>query len=166
MQGRWFDPGVDQTLRDWRLTVLQVISYSISGSIAWPFDLLARVEEPSLSQHLYCVQMSKRPRATSQASMSQPEAFTTSAEPTPKAVRTALPSVSLSSAPFLCTLPPTCNPPHNRPTSLGNSSELESHYAKFHAHVCEDNGCGCVFPDARLLELVSVLYLSYDTRSD
>ncbi|KAH9930277.1 uncharacterized protein B0H18DRAFT_840191, partial [Fomitopsis serialis] len=54
---------------------------------------------------------------------------------------------------LLCTLPPTCNPPHNRPTPLANSTELESHYATYHAHVCEEEGCGCVFPDARLLEL-------------
>ena len=58
-------------------------------------------------------------------------------------------------APLICTLPPTCNPPHNNPTALANSSELESHYAKFHAHVCAEGRCGAVFPDARLLELVS-----------
>ena len=51
-----------------------------------------------------------------------------------------------------CTLPPTCT---RRPTPLANTKELESHYATCHAHVCEQNGCGCVFPDARLLELVS-----------
>lgn len=54
---------------------------------------------------------------------------------------------------LLCTLPPTCNPPHNTPTPLANSSELEIHYGKYHAHVCEQPKCGLVFPDARLLEL-------------
>ncbi|CCM05587.1 uncharacterized protein FIBRA_07815 [Fibroporia radiculosa] len=77
-----------------------------------------------------------------------------SPEPTPKAVRTSLPSDHSSSAsPLLCTLPPTCNPPHNRPTPLASTAELESHYATYHAHVCEERGCACVFPDARLLEL-------------
>ncbi|KAF9224166.1 hypothetical protein BS17DRAFT_753225 [Gyrodon lividus] len=54
---------------------------------------------------------------------------------------------------LLCTLPPTCNPPHNTPTPISNSRDLEIHYGKYHAHVCEQRGCGCVFPDARLLEL-------------
>ncbi|KAG6334845.1 hypothetical protein ID866_4250, partial [Astraeus odoratus] len=54
---------------------------------------------------------------------------------------------------LLCTLPPTCNPPHNKPTPLANSRDLEIHYGKYHAHVCEQHGCGFVFPDARLLEL-------------
>ncbi len=54
--------------------------------------------------------------------------------------------------PMLCTLPPTCT---HRPTPLVNTKELESHYATCHAHVCEQKGCGCVFPEARLLELVS-----------
>ncbi|EIW58482.1 uncharacterized protein TRAVEDRAFT_72039 [Trametes versicolor FP-101664 SS1] len=57
-----------------------------------------------------------------------------------------------TSSHILCTLPPTCNPP-NRPTSLEDTRDLEAHYAMYHAHVCEDQGCGCVFPDARLLEL-------------
>ncbi|TFK71667.1 hypothetical protein BDN72DRAFT_764670 [Pluteus cervinus] len=52
--------------------------------------------------------------------------------------------------PLLCTLPPTCN---RKPTPLENSRDLEAHYAKYHAHVCEERGCGCVFPDERLLEL-------------
>ncbi|KAF8416548.1 hypothetical protein L210DRAFT_3523182 [Boletus edulis BED1] len=55
---------------------------------------------------------------------------------------------------LLCTLPPTCNPPHNKPTPIANSRDLEIHYGKYHAHVCEQRGCGCVFPDAQLLELV------------
>ncbi|KZT25341.1 hypothetical protein NEOLEDRAFT_1065436 [Neolentinus lepideus HHB14362 ss-1] len=77
-----------------------------------------------------------------------------SATPTPKAPRII--SESSSSAltrPLLCTLPPTCNPPKNQPTQLLNSQDLERHYAKYHAHVCEEKGCGCVFPDARLLQL-------------
>ncbi|KIL69190.1 hypothetical protein M378DRAFT_44022, partial [Amanita muscaria Koide BX008] len=54
------------------------------------------------------------------------------------------------SHPIVCTLPPTCT---HRPTPLANTKELESHYATYHAHVCEQNGCGCVFPEAILLEL-------------
>ncbi|XP_006461735.1 hypothetical protein AGABI2DRAFT_193132 [Agaricus bisporus var. bisporus H97] len=52
--------------------------------------------------------------------------------------------------PILCTLPPTCNRQH---TTLANSKDLERHYATYHAHVCESPGCGCVFPEAKLLEL-------------
>ncbi|KAF8990666.1 hypothetical protein BDQ17DRAFT_1313735 [Cyathus striatus] len=55
-----------------------------------------------------------------------------------------------ASHPLLCSLPPTCN---QRPTPIANTKDLEAHYAKFHAHVCEEKRCGCVFPDARLLEL-------------
>ncbi|KZT00995.1 uncharacterized protein LAESUDRAFT_664842 [Laetiporus sulphureus 93-53] len=96
---------------------------------------------------------SKRPREQSQTS-STTWSPSPSPEPTPKAVRTALPAdVSTCASPFLCTLPPTCNPPQNRPTPLESSSDIEAHYAKYHAHVCEERGCGCVFPDARLLEL-------------
>ncbi|KAF8902368.1 hypothetical protein CPB84DRAFT_1641140, partial [Gymnopilus junonius] len=49
-----------------------------------------------------------------------------------------------------CNLPPTC---HHRPTPLKDTNELERHYATHHAFVCETNKCGCVFTDARLLEL-------------
>ncbi|KAI0941009.1 hypothetical protein AcV7_003231 [Taiwanofungus camphoratus] len=89
---------------------------------------------------------SKRSRAKSQTSSSP-------SEPTPKAARTVLLSDFASASPLLCTLPPTCNPPQNRPTPLANTGELEAHYATYHAHVCEEKGCGSVFPDARLLEL-------------
>ena len=58
--------------------------------------------------------------------------------------------------PILCNLPPTCN---RRPTPIANTNDLESHYAMHHAHVCEVKGCGCVFPEARLLELVRFLIL-------
>jgi hypothetical protein len=60
-----------------------------------------------------------------------------------------------SPAQLLCTLPPTCSPPH-QPSRIANSAELEKHYALYHAHVCEVDGCGSVFPEARLLDLVSV----------
>ncbi|KAG6381785.1 hypothetical protein JVT61DRAFT_392 [Boletus reticuloceps] len=36
---------------------------------------------------------------------------------------------------LLCTLPPTCNPPHNKPTPIADSRDLEIHYGKYHAHV-------------------------------
>lgn len=61
--------------------------------------------------------------------------------------------------PILCTLPPTCN---RHPITLANSRELERHYATYHAHVCEYSGCGCVFPEARLLELVRALHVVFD----
>ena len=54
--------------------------------------------------------------------------------------------------PLLCTLPPTC---HRHPTPIADTNDLERHYATYHAHVCGVKGCGCVFPDGRLLELVS-----------
>ena len=57
--------------------------------------------------------------------------------------------------PLLCTLPPTC---HRHPTPIADTNDLERHYATYHAHVCSVKGCGCVFPDERLLELVSVLW--------
>jgi hypothetical protein len=63
--------------------------------------------------------------------------------------------------PLLCTLPPTC---HRHPTPIADTNDLERHYATYHAHVCGVKGCGCVFPDERLLELVSGLsniYLSF-----
>ena len=56
--------------------------------------------------------------------------------------------------PLLCTLPPTC---HRQPTPIADTNDLERHYATYHAHVCGVKGCGCVFPDGRLLELVSGL---------
>ncbi|KAH9957028.1 hypothetical protein BC827DRAFT_1228352 [Russula dissimulans] len=73
---------------------------------------------------------------------------TSSPSRTPKALRVSAP-VRL---PLLCTLPPTCHLP-NRPTPLSDSHALETHYATHHAHVCSSRGCGCIFPDARLLEL-------------
>ena len=74
---------------------------------------------------------------------------TSSPAGTPKAQRVSAPVRS----PLLCTLPPTCNLP-NHATPLSNTRALEAHYAAYHAHVCSSPGCGCVFPDARLLELV------------
>ena len=60
--------------------------------------------------------------------------------------------------PLLCTLPPTC---HRHPTPIADTNDLERHYATYHAHVCGVKGCGCVFPDGRLLELVSGLGVYY-----
>ncbi|OBZ73611.1 hypothetical protein A0H81_06509 [Grifola frondosa] len=76
---------------------------------------------------------------------------TSSPPPYSEPQKAARPSDS-PNAPILCTLPPTCNHP-NLPTHLTNTRELEAHYATHHAHVCEEHGCACVFPDARLLEL-------------
>ena len=74
---------------------------------------------------------------------------TSSPSRTPKALRVSAPVRS----PLLCTLPPTCHLP-NRATPLSDSHALEVHYATHHAHVCSSQGCGYIFPDARLLELV------------
>ncbi|KAJ7308586.1 hypothetical protein DFH08DRAFT_490648 [Mycena albidolilacea] len=86
----------------------------------------------------------KRHRTQSEASSSS--SLTT--EPTSKAQRTT--DASSTAHPLLCTLPPTCN---HHPTPIANSKDLEAHYATYHAHVCEEQGCNCVFPDARLLEI-------------
>ncbi|KAJ3812063.1 hypothetical protein F5876DRAFT_64262 [Lentinula aff. lateritia] len=74
--------------------------------------------------------------------------------PTHKASRTTA-SPASSANPLLCTLPPTCS---THPTALADTRELEAHYAKYHAWVCQaakstSGTCGNVFPDARLLEL-------------
>lgn len=81
--------------------------------------------------------------------------------PTTKALRL---SRAGATPPLLCTLPPTCHPPHNAPTALSDSNELEAHYAKYHAHVCEERGCAAVFPNARLLELVRLFKLPLSVR--
>ncbi|KAJ6458140.1 hypothetical protein C8R47DRAFT_914211, partial [Mycena vitilis] len=83
-----------------------------------------------------------------EASSSSSKSVTT--EPTSKAQRTTQGASSATGHPLLCTLPPTYN---HRPTPIANSNDLETHYATYHAHVCEENGCDCVFPDARLLEI-------------
>ncbi|KAJ6477477.1 hypothetical protein DFH09DRAFT_1292996 [Mycena vulgaris] len=92
----------------------------------------------------------KRHRSQSEASSSSSTSAT--APPTSKAQRTTPgPEASSSTVhPLLCTLPPVCN--HN-PTPIANAKDLETHYATYHAHVCEESGCNCVFPDARLLEI-------------
>src|ERR1700676_2855548 len=99
----------------------------------------------------------KRPRTPTKSDSSSSGPTSPSLEPTPKSSRTT----TSSSRPLLCTLPPTCNPPRNQPTHIANSRDLEAHYAIYHAHVCEFQGCGCVFPDARLLELVSLNELRF-----
>ena len=52
-----------------------------------------------------------------------------------------------------CTLPPTCNPP-NKPTALFGVEELEAHYSKYHAFVCNAEGCHAVFDREHYLDLV------------
>lgn len=84
-------------------------------------------------------------------SQSQSSSLSPEIEPMYKSSRTA--QEATGDRHLLCTLPPTCNPPHNRPTPIANSRDLEAHYGKYHAQVCEQKGCGYVFPDARLLEL-------------
>lgn len=99
----------------------------------------------------------KRPRSaslsSSDSSLSLPPR---SSSPATKYIRfpqdqSEIPSLFSS---VVCTLPPTCSLP-NRPTHLNSLQEAESHYANYHTHVCEYPKCRCVFPDTRLLELVS-----------
>lgn len=80
--------------------------------------------------------------------------YASPSSPTSKAQRLSGRAAAEGSNPLLCTLPPTCHPPHNKPAVLADSQQLESHYAKYHAFVCEDEYCGAVFPGSRLLELV------------
>ncbi|RDB18448.1 hypothetical protein Hypma_000192 [Hypsizygus marmoreus] len=91
----------------------------------------------------------KRHRAPSQTSSSS-STSTEGPQHLSKASRTTPVASDANGHPLLCTLPPTCN---HRPTPLASTRDLETHYATYHAHVCEQHGCGAVFPDARLLEL-------------
>ena len=88
-------------------------------------------------------------RAASPASPSSP---TTS--PSHKSAR-----IASNARELVCSLPPTCS--KNGGTRLQGTKELEAHYAKYHAHVCSASGCECIFPEARLLELVRLCTL-YD----
>lgn len=97
----------------------------------------------------------KRPRTPTRSSSSSSSSVSPS-HPATKSARAQLsPGSGGHKASLQCTLPPTCNPPRNHPTLIASTKDLESHYAMYHAHVCEALGCGGVFPDARLLELVS-----------
>ncbi|KAK0466844.1 uncharacterized protein EV420DRAFT_1635883 [Desarmillaria tabescens] len=95
---------------------------------------------------------SKRPRTSVSPTVS-PSSSSPEPEPTHKALRTA----ASAGHPLLCTLPPTCS---HKPTPIANSKDLETHYATYHAHVCEEPGCSCVFPEARLLELNAMTLLA------
>jgi hypothetical protein len=55
-----------------------------------------------------------------------------------------------------CTLPPTCNPP-NKPTALFSVEELEAHYSKYHAFVCNAERCHAVFDREHYLNLVCLV---------
>ncbi|KLO10950.1 hypothetical protein SCHPADRAFT_492688 [Schizopora paradoxa] len=96
---------------------------------------------------------SKRPRSSTPSS--SPSVSDDDEDSVSKSLRLTSPASSRSSATnaLTCTLPPSCHPPHNAPTHLSNAKELEAHYAKYHAHVCEEKRCAKVFPDERLLEL-------------
>ena len=98
---------------------------------------------------------SKRPRTPTRSSSSD-DSSNSPSHPASKSTRTHLsPGSGGHKAGLQCTLPPTCNPPRNHPTLIASTKDLEAHYARYHAHVCESPACGCVFPDARLLDLVS-----------
>ncbi|KAL1737899.1 hypothetical protein HDZ31DRAFT_18323, partial [Schizophyllum fasciatum] len=81
-------------------------------------------------------------------SVSSASSETTPADASP--TKSARVAVRGTGSPIVCTLPPACAA---RPTPLASSAEMEAHYAKYHAHVCEVDGCGLVFPDERLLDL-------------
>ncbi|KAG5643353.1 hypothetical protein DXG03_001035 [Asterophora parasitica] len=87
--------------------------------------------------------------STSTGDLQHPSKASRTIPTTPSAASDSTESSS-SGKQLLCTLPPTCN---HRATPLGSTRDLETHYATYHAHVCEQGGCGAVFPDARLLEL-------------
>ncbi len=53
-----------------------------------------------------------------------------------------------------CSLPPTCS---SSPVQFDTLEALESHHSKCHAWICGSQGCGKVFPDGRLMELVRVI---------
>lgn len=55
-----------------------------------------------------------------------------------------------------CTLPPTCAG-RGKECYFENVVEMERHHATYHTHACLEGGCGKVFPDARFLNLVSLL---------
>ncbi|KAF7985786.1 hypothetical protein HWV62_413 [Athelia sp. TMB] len=96
---------------------------------------------------------SKRPRTPTRSSSSDDSSHSPSHHAS-KSTRTHLsPGSGGHKAGLQCTLPPTCNPPRNHPTLIASTKDLEAHYARYHAHVCESPACGCVFPDARLLDL-------------
>jgi hypothetical protein len=97
---------------------------------------------------------SKRHRTPSQSSSSTSTSTPESNHPskTSRVIPSEESAPGVVTRPLLCTLPPTCN---HRPTPIANTRDLETHYATYHAHVCEERGCGSVFPDPRLLELVS-----------
>lgn len=119
-------------------------SVSHQGS-SLPFTLILMLANPNTAK-----------RTRTDESGSEELTYTSSSSPTPKAQRLSGKASSSTehSSPLLCTLPPTCHPPHNRPAVLQDTQELESHYAKYHAFVCEEDHCGAVFPGSRLLELV------------
>ena len=105
----------------------------------------------------------KRTRSLDEYESSSELSHPSSPTPTPKAQRVQTASANLGASvnigghgghPLVCNLPPTCDPPKNKPTPLADTKELEAHYAKYHAHVCSEKRCRAVFPDERLLELV------------
>ena len=63
------------------------------------------------------------------------------------------PASDVESEVIHCTLPPTCNHP-NKPTALFGVEELEAHYSKYHAFVCNAEACHAVFDREHYLGLV------------
>jgi hypothetical protein len=53
-----------------------------------------------------------------------------------------------------CSLGPGCAPP-NEPSSFQTIEELEVHYTRCHAYVCNADGCNCVFEREFYLNLGS-----------
>jgi hypothetical protein len=73
------------------------------------------------------------------------------AEPTTKHRRQDL-LPQLNDAVLTCQLPPTCD---HAPVKFDNVGQLQAHYDRCHVFVCSADACGKVFPDARILDLVS-----------
>lgn len=96
----------------------------------------------------------KRARSSSAASsISSSSAGSTSQPLTSKYRRTDLLPQPTDSH-LTCQLPPTCS---DSPNTFNSTSELQTHYNHCHLHGCQAKACNKVFPDARLLELVSCL---------
>lgn len=137
--------------------VQYVISISAASPSLWGALLLVLATRRGRSRKVKPQMTSNKRQRTPSGSRLSPSSPSPSLTPEPEPMykSSRITQEASGDRRLLCTLPPTCNPPHNHPTPIANSRDLELHYGKYHAQVCEQKGCGFVFPDARLLELVS-----------
>ena len=104
----------------------------------------------------------KRQRQPSLPSHEPPETISRSPHTDDPTAESKLPRASpnTTTRSLVCSLPPSCAPPRH-PTTLGSLRELETHYARYHTHICQEGDCrrepggAKIFPDARMLALVS-----------